>query len=270
MDQKVQTLFCVSAVSPPTNVQSQSVSFSGQECDVWSLELVCLRMLSGPLRVGVQARHREEWAGRLIPSWTQCSSTSLSRQWNQWLGAWPWTWCGGQQDLVQVLAKQELLGCHPASREWLTIGSLTIKHCAWSWLPCRECGKWGAERHPGQGEKLQHPQVAKGASDGKESACNAEDLDLIPGSGRCPVGGNGNPSSILAWRISWIVEPGGLQSLGSQKVRHDWATNTQGTNSHGSLMTTHHLQRGSQGREYAGERIFGVQTCHLPSPLLTN
>ena len=33
-------------------------------------------------------------------------------------------------------------------------------------------------------------------------------------------------SSILAWRISWIEEPGGLQSMGSQRVRHDWVTNT--------------------------------------------
>ena len=28
-------------------------------------------------------------------------------------------------------------------------------------------------------------------------------------------------SSILAWRIPWTVEPGGLQSTGSQRVRHD-------------------------------------------------
>ena len=28
-------------------------------------------------------------------------------------------------------------------------------------------------------------------------------------------------SSILAWRIPWAVEPGGLQSMGSQTVRHD-------------------------------------------------
>ena len=30
-------------------------------------------------------------------------------------------------------------------------------------------------------------------------------------------------SSILAWRIPWTEEPGGLQSRGSQRVRHDWA-----------------------------------------------
>ena len=33
-------------------------------------------------------------------------------------------------------------------------------------------------------------------------------------------------SSILAWRIPWTEEPGRLQSLGSQRVRHDRATNT--------------------------------------------
>ena len=34
-------------------------------------------------------------------------------------------------------------------------------------------------------------------------------------------------SSILAWSIPWTEEPGRLQSMGSQRVRHDWATNTQ-------------------------------------------
>ena len=29
------------------------------------------------------------------------------------------------------------------------------------------------------------------------------------------------PSSILAWRIPWMEEPGGLQSSGSQRVGHD-------------------------------------------------
>ena len=33
-------------------------------------------------------------------------------------------------------------------------------------------------------------------------------------------------SSSLAWRIPWTKEPGGLQSTGSQRVRHDWETNT--------------------------------------------
>ena len=33
-------------------------------------------------------------------------------------------------------------------------------------------------------------------------------------------------SNILAWRIPWMEEPGGLQSMGWQRVGHDWMTNT--------------------------------------------
>ena len=35
-------------------------------------------------------------------------------------------------------------------------------------------------------------------------------------------------SSILAWRIPWTEKPGGLQSIGSQRVRHDGTTNATG------------------------------------------
>ena len=34
-----------------------------------------------------------------------------------------------------------------------------------------------------------------------------------------------NHSSILAWEIPWTEEPGGLRSMGSQRVRHDRAAN---------------------------------------------
>ena len=34
-------------------------------------------------------------------------------------------------------------------------------------------------------------------------------------------------SSILAWRIPWTEEPGGLQSMGTQRVRHVLATKQQ-------------------------------------------
>ena len=97
------------------------------------------------------------------------------------------------------------------------------------------------------------------SSAGKESACNAGESSSIPGLGRSPGEGIGyppqylwtsplaqmvkNPSAvektwvrslgwedpleegmathcILAWRIPWTEEPGGLQSMGSQKVGH--------------------------------------------------
>ena len=38
-------------------------------------------------------------------------------------------------------------------------------------------------------------------------------------------------SSILAWEIPWTEEPGGLQSMGSQRVGHDLATKQQQTES---------------------------------------
>ena len=36
----------------------------------------------------------------------------------------------------------------------------------------------------------------------------------------------GTRSSILTWRIPWTEEPGGLQSIGLQRVRHDWGDST--------------------------------------------
>ena len=55
----------------------------------------------------------------------------------------------------------------------------------------------------------------------KNLPANARDTGLIPGLGTSPGEGNGNHSSILAWRIPWTEERGGLQSMGSQRVRHD-------------------------------------------------
>ena len=60
-----------------------------------------------------------------------------------------------------------------------------------------------------------------GGSDGKESACNAGDPGLIHGLGRSPGEGKATHSSILAWRIPWIEEPGELKSTGSQRIRHN-------------------------------------------------
>ena len=98
-------------------------------------------------------------------------------------------------------------------------------------------------------------------SDGKKSACNAGDPGPIPALGRSAGKGTGYPlqyswaclvaqlvknpparretwvrslgwedplekgkaphSSIQAWRVPWTEEPGGLQSVGSQRVGHD-------------------------------------------------
>ena len=58
-----------------------------------------------------------------------------------------------------------------------------------------------------------------GGSDGKESACNAGELGSIHG--KIPLEkGVANHSSVLAWTFPWTEEPGGLQSMGLQRVGH--------------------------------------------------
>ena len=69
-----------------------------------------------------------------------------------------------------------------------------------------------------------YPQ--KQSSVGKESACSAEDSGSIPGLGRSLEKEMANRSNVLAWKIPWVKEPGELQSMGLQRVRHDRATNT--------------------------------------------
>ena len=59
----------------------------------------------------------------------------------------------------------------------------------------------------------------------KEFPCIAGDTDLISGLWRTAGEGNGNPLQYSCWRISWTEEPGGLQSMGSQRVGHKWAYN---------------------------------------------
>ena len=57
-----------------------------------------------------------------------------------------------------------------------------------------------------------------GGSDSEESACNVGDLGSMPWVGKDPLEKKmAIHSSILAWRI-----PRTLQSMGSQRVRHDW------------------------------------------------
>ena len=70
-------------------------------------------------------------------------------------------------------------------------------------------------------DKLCHSQGFPGGPDGKESACNAGDPGSILGLEEPLEKGMATHSSTLAWRIPWMEEPGGLQSMGSQRVGHD-------------------------------------------------
>ena len=61
----------------------------------------------------------------------------------------------------------------------------------------------------------------------KNQPTNAGDEGSIPGSGRSPGEGNGNPLQCSYLGNLWTEEPGGLQSVGSKRVGHDLATEQQ-------------------------------------------
>jgi len=62
------------------------------------------------------------------------------------------------------------------------------------------------------------------------NARDSENTDLIPGLGKSSAGG------ILVWKIPWTEEPGGLQSMGSQRVGHNLVT--EHTHAHSKLSET--------------------------------
>ena len=77
--------------------------------------------------------------------------------------------------------------------------------------------------------RLVNEIINKCGSEGEESACSAGDLALIPGSARSPGEGHGNPLQCSCLENPRTEEPGRLQSIGSQRVRHDCSdfTHTQ-------------------------------------------
>ena len=64
-------------------------------------------------------------------------------------------------------------------------------------------------------------QVALVVKDPPANAGDIRDTGVLPGRGDPLEEGMATHSSILAWRIPWTEEPGRLQSMGSQRVRHD-------------------------------------------------
>ena len=68
----------------------------------------------------------------------------------------------------------------------------------------------------------------QGGTSGKESTCQGRRCKrhgFHPWAGKIPWRRNTGNSSILVWEIPWTKEPGRLQSLGSQRVQHNWAHN---------------------------------------------
>ena len=60
-----------------------------------------------------------------------------------------------------------------------------------------------------------------GSSVVKNPPANEGGMALIPESGRSPREGNGTPLQYSCLEIPWTEDPGGLQSMGSQRVGHE-------------------------------------------------
>ena len=76
-----------------------------------------------------------------------------------------------------------------------------------------------------------------GGSAVKNLPANAGDASLIPELGRSPGERNGNPLQYSYLENLWTEEPGGLQSMGLQRVRHDLATKQQQMVTHRNIYT---------------------------------
>ena len=115
-------------------------------------------------------------------------------------GLWaPWVIVHKEMGFVHapILTVNSLAPCAPLSANTALKGTSRIRN---GWFP-----------------------LFSGFPGGSVYACHAGDtgdLNLTPGLGRSPGGGHGNPSSILARTMLWTEEPGGLHSIGLQRVSH--------------------------------------------------
>ena len=116
------------------------------------------------------------------------------------------------------------------------------------------------------------PTELSGKPDGKESACNEGDLGSIPGSGRSPGEGNGNP--LLYSCLENSMDRGRLQSMGSQRVGHNCVTNTfflftWDLNTWGPVATwasPHQVQK-TKSTPFSSQHIFSA-TPQVPSSIV--
>ena len=110
------------------------------------------------------------------------------------------TWLYMQTD-VHIFESLQLEGLYRRLTVINLENNLGISCIIWSWIEVILCFSGGAS--------------------GKELTCqcrrDVRDVGSTPGLGRPPGGGQATHSSILAWRIPWSEEPGGLQSMESQR-----------------------------------------------------
>ena len=128
---------------------------------------------------------------------------------------WPWEGDLSYGDMYY--------GCRPmmagaeAIRSWSSWGlAKFLSQCVLE-APCGFFSVWAS---------LSFSLGFPGGSDGEESACSVGDLGAIPGLGRSPGGGNGCPLQYSCLENSMDRGACWLQSMGSQRIRHNWVTFT--------------------------------------------
>ena len=166
--------------------------------------------------------------------WDGCMASPTRWTW-VWVNSGSWWWTGRPGVL-------RLLGSHRVGHDWATELNWTW-HILWSifilcvfviWISSlvRSLGflpilKLGCSFSHCWVLRVLYIFWISLSSDGKESACIAGDLGLIPGLGRSPGEGNGYPLLYSCLEIS--MDRGAWQATYVQWgpwVRHDWATNT--------------------------------------------
>ena len=80
-----------------------------------------------------------------------------------------------------------------------------------------------------------------------------------------------NPLHVLAWRIPWTEEPGGLQFMGSQRFGYYWATNTYKCSTRVCFWRTETKEIGRMSGEHSlnqeGGEAFTILKCY-PSSIM--
>ena len=129
----------------------------------------------------------------------------LARTWRNWNSH---ICVVGMQNSTVTLEKQ----VSQFIRNLKTVTTLWVSQSTLRYLP---------KRH-----KSLHPRDLPCGSNGKESACNAGDPGSVSGLGRSSGERNGNPLQNSCLENPMDRRAWGLQSVRSQRVGHDWATNT--------------------------------------------
>ena len=132
-----------------------------------------------------------------------------------------------------------------------------IFHASYLTFPvCVGCASWFQWRKRWLQRQAWASQVVLAVKNLPVNEGDTRDAGSIPGSGRSPEEGMATHSSILPWRIPWTEELGGLQPMGSHRVRHNW-----------SDLTCTHAQRQTCASPTPPKLVLGAHLVHA-SPVL--